>query len=441
MTFQKSLLTLALGLACANVNAAGFQLHETSVSGLGRAFAGDAVIADDASVFARNPAAMALFDKKSLSVGATYVDPGVDVKGTGAPDLVLMNPNFDVSSLDQNGVVPAALIPSAYFINPVDEKFAWGVGLNVNYGLASKYDSDYAAGSIAGETDLFSLNINLGGSYRINEQLSVGAGINLVYADAMLNRNTGAILVNGLPSVLPAMPADTTLMHIEGDDTGFGWNVGVVYELNENHRFGLTYRSAVEITFEGELTDLVGNKSNGSLAMDMPAFAEFSGFHQLTNDWAVHYSVMHTDWDSFEELSAFVDGSDVPAFYKVENFESTLRTALGVTYNFDEKLTLRAGIAFDESAAQQGNRSVSIPDSDRLWYSAGATYVLDASSTIDFGLAYVNGEKVEVVEHDAILETAIRANPAVAPLLGNTNWSFESEGNAILVGFQYNRQF
>ncbi|AZQ84693.1 hypothetical protein EKO29_12125 [Colwellia sp. Arc7-635] len=84
MTLQKSILAAAITLATFNSYSASFQLNETSASGLGRAFAGDGVIADDAAVLARNPAAMALFDKASLSIAATYVDPGVDIEGISA---------------------------------------------------------------------------------------------------------------------------------------------------------------------------------------------------------------------------------------------------------------------------------------------------------------------------------------------------------------------
>ncbi len=448
MNFKKTLLALTVGLAAANVQAAGFQLHETSISGLGRAFAGEGVVADDATVLARNPAAMALFDKKALSMGFTYIDPGVDIKGTDAPDI--LGSDFDLSSLHDDGVVPAAVVPFAYFINPVNDKFAYGVGLNVNYGLASEYDNDYAAGSIAGKTDLFSLNFNASGSYRINDNWSVGLGLNVVYAEAELSRRYGAVLENGISMpgpggiqipVVPAIPAYTKLMDMEGDDTAWGWNTGVVYELNENHRWSLTYRSEVEIDFDGDIKEPAPLEGAGSLKIDLPAIAEFSGHHQVTNDWGVHYSVMHTDWDSFQELEGFADGMEDPFFVKHENFESTLRFALGATYNYSNDLTLRAGVAFDESAAQEDYRSISIPDSDRLWFSAGATYALDAESSIDFGFSFVDGDEVDVVEQDAILEGLLHEAPQLAPLIGDANWGFESEGNAILVGLQYNRTF
>lgn len=58
---MKSLLTaLSLGSLSPLALGAGFQLQERSASGLGRAFSGEAAMADDASVLASNPAGMLL---------------------------------------------------------------------------------------------------------------------------------------------------------------------------------------------------------------------------------------------------------------------------------------------------------------------------------------------------------------------------------------------
>ncbi|HIE2345306.1 TPA: outer membrane protein transport protein [Haemophilus influenzae] len=53
--FNQSLLATAMLLAAGGANAAAFQLAEVSTSGLGRAYAGEAAIADNASVVATNP--------------------------------------------------------------------------------------------------------------------------------------------------------------------------------------------------------------------------------------------------------------------------------------------------------------------------------------------------------------------------------------------------
>jgi long-chain fatty acid transport protein len=437
MKFQKTILALSLSAISVHSHSAAFQLNETSASGLGRAFAGDAVIADDAAVLARNPAAMALFKAKSLSVAATYVDPGVDVKGAGAPDLIdsINGGNFDLSKLDEDGVVPGAVIPGFYFINPINDKFAFGFGMNSNFGLSTDYPDSYPAGSIAGGTELTTVNFNASGSYRLNEQLSFGLGLNVVYGDAVLTRHagdTGAALAASQGRVLPA---NTELIKMEGDDISFGWNVGAVYEVNADHRFGLTYRSEVAVDFEGDYTAVGSPTVAGNLAIDMPWGAEFSGFHQLNKQWAVHYSVMYTNWESFEKMEAFTSGPD-PVFAKDENYESTYRFALGTTYTHSDNLTLRAGIAHDESAAVDAFRSISIPDSDRLWYSAGATYKISDSDSIDFGFAYVDGDKVTLHEEDAVL-----ADVPPALVGADKDWHFESEGNAILLSVQYNKSF
>jgi len=436
--FRKTLICTSIALAAINVQAASFQLNETSASGLGRAFAGDAVIADDAAVLARNPAAMALFNQASLSIAATYVDPGVDVEGIKAPDL--LGTDYDVSQLKHNGVVPAAVIPAMYFTNPVNNAFAYGVGINSNFGLKSEFDNDYGAGSIAGKTDLKTINTNISGSYRVNEQLSLGLGINVVYGEAELIRHAGSVLENGLTIpglgvVAPQIPASTEVVNMAGDDVGYGWNAGLVYEINKNHRFAVSYRSAVELAFGGDFSGLATPSQAASLTIDLPAVAEFSGFHQVSPQWAAHYSIMYTQWSSFEKLEAYI--GDELAFEKQENFEDSYRFAFGATYEVNQALSLRLGMAFDQSAAQD-YRSISIPDSDRLWYSAGATYQLSSDDSIDFGLAYINGDKVLIIEEDALLENLPES---LNSIVGNKDWHFSSEGNAWLIAVQYNKKF
>ena len=446
MKLQKTLLASAIAIASLNAHSAAFQLNETSASGLGRAFAGEAAIADNASVVSRNPALMAQFTEKQLSVVATYVDPGVDVEGVSAPTLV--GEDFDVSQMDANGVVPPALIPAMYYVNPVNDQFAWGVGFNSNFGLASVYDEDYAAGSIGGTTDLLTMNANLSGSYKINDKFAIGLGLNVIYGQAELSRHAGAILENGIShpnplvgELVPPVPRETEIIRMEGDDIAFGWNIGATYQINENHRLGFNYRSSSEVDFDGDYTSISGATEPGHLAIDLPEVFEFSGYHQISKKTAFHYSAMYTGWSSFETLEAYVYSDESsPVFTKEESFNNTMRYAVGVTHEYSPELTLRAGIAYDESASTT-HPSISIPDSDRKWLTAGGTYQLKENSSIDFAIAYVDGDEVHLSEQDALLETVVGGAPALEPLLGDTSWSYTSEGNALLLSVQYNVAF
>ena len=76
---KKALLVSALSITACQVSAAGFQLNAQSATGLGRAFAGDAVIADNASVMSRNAAGMALFDKTAMSFGLNVLKTDISV--------------------------------------------------------------------------------------------------------------------------------------------------------------------------------------------------------------------------------------------------------------------------------------------------------------------------------------------------------------------------
>ncbi|MCR3973357.1 outer membrane protein transport protein [Aeromonas veronii] len=436
--FKKSLIAATIALATGQVHAAAFQLNEHSASGLGRAYAGEAAIADNASVLARNPAAMTTFDKMAVSVSGTYIKPDVDVEGKTSGNLTLPNgasiPNVFNSDASASGIAPAAFVPASYFIQPLNDQWAWGIGLFSNYGLSTEYDKNFAAGSGAGDTSLITFNINPNIAYRINEQFSIGAGINAVYGAAELNRFAGVL---GKPT---GTPAETSVAHLKGDTWGFGWNIGTLYEVNENHRFALTYRSQVDMSFDGDFsgstTTTKGATVDGNLKLDLPAQAEFAGYHRLNQQFAVHYSVNWTDWSAFQELNATSASCNSPGkpgvcLYKPEKFKDSTRYSIGGTWYINPAWEARLGFAYDNTPIEAEYRSLSIPDSDRIWYSAGATYHINTDMSVDFGMAYLDGKKVDVneglVSHDGTIN--------------NPRWQGTSHGNAFLASAQFNMKF
>ncbi|MBL0628171.1 outer membrane protein transport protein [Aeromonas jandaei] len=433
--FKKSLIAATIALATGQVHAAAFQLNEHSASGLGRAYAGEAAIADNASVLARNPAAMTTFDKMTFSVSGTYIQPDVDVNG--AVNMTDGNGNklAKMSDSSESGIAPSAFVPATYFIQPINDKLAWGIGLFSNYGLSTEYPKNFPAGAAAGDTELVTFNINPNIAYRLNEHFSVGAGINAVYGEAELNRYAG-MLAPGLQAKT-GIPhsTDTAISHMKGDTWGFGWNVGTLYEVNENNRFALTYRSQVNMSFDGDYKGLSSkyNTVDGNLKLDLPAQAEFAGYHRLNQQFAVHYSVNWTDWSAFQELKATssqcnsTDGAGV-CLYKPEKFKDSTRYSIGGTWYINPAWEARMGFAYDNSPIEAEYRSLSIPDSDRIWYSAGATYHINTDMSVDFGMAYLDGKEVDVNEG----------------LTGHTDkvrWQGTSHGNAFLASAQFNMKF
>jgi len=434
--FKKTALAIAVAIVSTSAWSAGFQLNEFSSSGLGRAYSGEGAIADDAGNASRNPALIMMFDRPTFSAGAIFVDPGVDITGrspTGA-------------SLNSDNIAPTAWVPNLHFVAPINEQFGWGASVTSNYGLATEFNNNYAAGAYGGTTDLETLNLNLSGAYRLDNHRSFGAGFDAVYAKAKIERYAGDLgrIVAGSGRLPPALarqvagiPGDTQIAYLKGDEWGFGWNAGILYEIDKNNRYGLTYRSEVKIDFDGDYksslpsayNQILGNfglpmgtdgrTTGGSLTLNLPEMWELSGYNRVAPQWAVHYSLTYTSWSQFQELKATNSGGDT-LFYKDESFRDAYRIALGTTYYMDDNWTFRTGIAFDDSPVPADKRSISIPDQDRFWLSAGATYAFNKDASIDAGVSYMHGQKVTFQEGP---------------------YEFSSEGKAWLYGMNFNYAF
>ena len=382
----KTLLVLAICGCSSQVFGAAFQLNEHSATGLGRSFAGEGAIADNASIIARNPAGMALFDQAQVSVAGSFINPDINVVGENEIN-------------NANNIAPSAAIPAFYYLHPYSDRLAFGVGTFSNYGLSTKFKENYNLGSIAGQTKLVTLNFNPSVSYRVNSMWSIGAGLNAVFAKAELIRHSG-LLSAGLSSAVTDRTA-----YLKGDDWGHGWNIGTLIEFTPEHRLGLTYRSQVKIDFQGDYTNDISTAVNtatltgkgsvlepGSLKLELPSIMEISGYHRFQPQWAMHYSLMRVGWSSFDELRA-VDTSGRNLFQKDEKFRNSWRYSLGGTYYGFDQWELRAGLTYDDSPIPDEYKSISIPDADRFWYSFGGSYKLKENQSIDLGVTYIKATK------------------------------------------------
>ncbi|ABC33567.1 Long-chain fatty acid transport protein [Hahella chejuensis KCTC 2396] len=407
---DKVVRSLVTGAALALSNsalAAGFQLVEHSASGMGRAYAGEAAIADDASVLAANPAAMSLIDKSTFSGALSFIDPNVEVDGTRNIGPL---PNLDAG---KDSAAPSALVPAVYYVHPLNDQVTVGIGAFSNFGLETDYGNDYGASDIANKTSITTVNINPSIAYKLSDQFSVGFGINYVKAEAELL----STMPDGTGPLARAKNVD-----LSGDGDTWGWNAGVLWNLSQDTRLGLSYRSKLSIKLEGDIkSDTVAAfNDSGSLTVDLPDITELSLFQRINDQLAVHASVTYMGWENFDNLEVKLN-SGLDQVLKEENWDDSIRYAIGATYNVDDNLTLRAGLALDETPVAEENRSLSIPDADRMWYSIGATYKVNANISVDAGYTHLNGDKVYLSEEST---------------LGRFNGS--SEGDANLYSVQLN---
>ena len=349
--FTRSVITVAIALASSQTMAAGFQLNAQSATGLGRAFSGDGVIADNASTMAKNAASMALFDAPALSLGVIAIDTDVHVKNTQT-SLTVGKHTLPSTAIADASIGGTSYAPNIYYIQPINDKFSVGASLYSNFGTKTEFKKGYKADLFGGLTDVKSVNLGLSAAYRINQHFSVGGGLDIIYGSGKLQRGNAQAL------------------NIDADGIALGYNLGTIYEYNQNNRFGLSYRYSPTIKAKGDIHYKGQNLSNEKLEIPLPSMVEFSGFNKLNDKFAVHYSVQWIEWSAFDQLST-TGGS----FSKDYQWQNSWHYSVGGTYYLNNDWTLRAGYMHDTSA--QGKlTSISVPIRTVIGYQAALVTIL-----------------------------------------------------------------
>ncbi|OOE64436.1 outer membrane protein transport protein [Salinivibrio kushneri] len=424
----------ALGSLSTTAHSAGFQLAETSATGLGRAFAGEAAMADNASAQFRNPALLSYLADTQVSAGGIYVNPNVDIDGE----------NSQHGQTSTNDVAHDAVIPNFYLAHQIDDRLTAGLALATNFGMETELGNDFTGTQFGNEASVTTFEINSNIAWKATEQLRLGAGIRYVLGEGSIGAQANTMAAN------KSIPAGSTLKYMEGDDRAWGWQLGAVYDINDKHRIGISYRSEVDLTLdghaEGKSFDQVAGKIlkqptkstyGGSMDLTLPATAELSSLHQLTEQWAVHTSINWTEWSSFDKLEADIPYLNGAQEVKVENWEDNYRFAIGTTYQWDQKLTLRSGVAYDTSAVSDKNRTLTIPETDRTWLSVGAGYDVTPKLTLDAAFTYIFAKDAPVKEARDGINSESEQNAEA--LFGK--FEGETTGNVWLVGVQASYRF
>ncbi|TCS43061.1 OmpP1/FadL family transporter [Reinekea marinisedimentorum] len=362
--------------------ASGFQLSEYSATGLGRAYAGESAIADNAASQWRNPALLSFIEGTQISGGVVYVDPDVDVEGTYTNDTYGMN--YSASSEDY---VDSGVIPNIYLSHQINDKWAIGLAGGTNYGMSTDLGEDFMGSSTGDTAEIITTEMNLNLAYMITESFSIGGGIRYVMAEGSFG------------STWPG--SDTVLGFVEGDTEEWGWQLGAAWQINEKNRLGLTYKSEVNLNLEGTAEHIVVGSDTGSLELTLPATAELAYAFQATEQLLLSVSLNWTDWSSFDELNAELDSYDV-TIYKYEGWEDSYRLAVGAEYQLNSKWTVRSGAAYDQSAVDDEDRTATIPETSRYWVTAGAGFSPNERLTIDAGLAYILSEDATIEDEGSL---------------------------------------
>jgi len=368
-TFNRLPLGLALAGMASLTHAAGFALIEQNASGLGNAYAGQAASAQDASTIFFNPAGMTMLPDRQVVMAGHLIKPQAEFTGTVSP--VIAGVNNGGNGGDAGGL---AFVPNAYFAYRLTPDIHVGVGMNAPFGLKTEYNNTWTGSTHGVKSELKTVNLNPSIAWKVSDTLSLGAGLSVQYAKATLTNNAGA----------------AGIATIEGDDFGWGFNLGALWKLSNSTRIGLAYRSEVDQKLEGT-AKFSGNAGlNGPVTarVTLPDSASLSLVHQLNTKWELLADVTWTGWSDFDELR-IVRTNGALLGLTPENWSDSYRYSVGANYRMNDKVILRGGVAYDETPVSDIYRTVRIPDESRTWLAFGAQYRLSDKTALDFGYAHL----------------------------------------------------
>ncbi|HEX7953666.1 MAG TPA: outer membrane protein transport protein [Burkholderiales bacterium] len=373
----------ALGGMSTSVAAAGFALIEQSASGMGNAFAGAAATAEDPSTIFFNPAGMSLIQGRQVTVGAHLIDLSAKCSDSGStkPAAVPALP-LGGNGGDAGG---QAVVPNAYFVMPVGDRFNFGIGVNAPFGLKTDYDDSWAGRFQGIKSEITTYNVNPSLSFKVNDQFAIGAGVNYQHLDADL---TNAV-------VLAANTEGRAELDANGD--AWGWNVGVLFQPTTSTRIGASYRSKLDYHLKGTTT--VRDPSGAVVApvsgaadadITLPDSFSLSLAQKLNDQWEFLADVTFTGWSEINRVNIVNSTNGTLRDSLSLDFKDSWRYSVGANYKLNDGWILKGGLAYDQSPVKGADsRSVRLPDNDRIWVSIGAAMKIRESGKLDFGYSHL----------------------------------------------------
>lgn len=372
---------MVAGAFATQTYAAGFQLSEQSAIQMGRAMAGAGIVGDDLSAVHYNPAGMTLLSGTRMQATGTWVAVNLDYEG-----------DFGQS---ENGRLKGQIIPAGFITHQINDSLWAGLGLTVPYGMGTEFGEGWEGRERGTESMILTFDINPNLAWKVNEKLSVGGGVSLQYAKAELG--SGEIVSKNGPTINS---------NVKGDSWAWGWNVGVMFQPVETVRLGLAYRSNISHNADGHTTlnnvpvktdnDLVltNIRSDMEVRIKTPDTITFSATWEATDALRLSGTARWSKWSNFHSLDVQnldLAGTQFSSTVVENNWDDTWFFSVGADYKLNGQWTIRGGVAYDQGPVENQYRMAVIPDTDRVWFSGGASYKYTDNLTFDFGATYIKG--------------------------------------------------
>ncbi len=363
-------------IASSVVMAGGYKIPEQSLNSmaLGAAYVAHTFGADTAYY---NPANMSFMNTEK-----SYVEGGITLAHLPSNVYTLMDPYSGESEVED---LP---IPYFHYVGKPIGDFRWGVSMTAPGGLTKRWETPFQK-AYAEEFTLKVVELNPSASYKIMDNLAVGAGLRLIYSEGVVKNDATDI---GMPLVVD----------MEADTIEFGYNLAVAYKPSTDINIAATYRSEIELGEEGTAT-INGQTMDAGVTVPLPAALNLAVSKTWNNTFTLEFNYERTYWSAYETLE--FTGTPLPVTAK--NWEDTNTFRIGATIEMD-KITMMMGFAIDETPVPVEKVSFELPDSDAKIVSMGFRY--QQTENLSWGAAFLYDSKESISMTPGVSENLVLAN-------------------------------
>lgn len=370
-----SVLALSSILIAGTAMASGFRIPEQSIDSAAKAGANIASASHaDAAYF--NPANMSWSkDSWQFEADMTYINlSSVTYKDNRSAYL-----NGD-SKTEQ------FLLPTFFLVSPDFNNFRFGISATAPYGLSKRWAQPFPKAT-AEEYSLNVYELNPTVSYAINDMFSLAGGVRMIYSTA--NVSNYAVQSDGV----------MVTRSMNGDTTEWGYNLAASLRPNKDVNISATYRSNVDMNFEGDVVMGTNYPSPFTQAtggsVEIPAPAVFSLSMAYTIGAAtVDLTWDRTFWSEYDSIDfAYTSPVVHPVLNSVftpavpKNWDDSNAYRIGLDYVVNPTFTLMAGFTYDETPVPDATLGFELPDSNAYLYSVGFRYRV--SEAMEIGASYL----------------------------------------------------
>jgi long-chain fatty acid transport protein len=381
-------------------------LREQSAVGQGASFAGAAARSDDPSFLFFNPAAMAWLPGSQAALVGSGIFPKVEPRSGSAGRNALLGSSEIVGSLGGD-IALNAFLPAFHASTALADNWRLGFSVTSPWGLVTKYPADSIGRYHALTSSLRTINLAPSIAWRPLPNLAFGTALQIQHADARLSNAVDFGAIGFLNPALRTAGSRPGLADgratLTGDNTAVGWRIGAQWEPVPGTRLGAAFRSSVfhdldgEARFEGVPAPLAATftRTGGRAKLTTPEGLTLGVSQQVGDRWTLLAGAEWTNWSRFQDLVVRFNNGGVPSITQ-NRWRDTWFVSAGAEYRITDALTLRAGAAWDKSPTAEETRTPRIPDSDRYWLSAGASWQAMRDLTLSVAYTHIFADEGQV---------------------------------------------